>query len=312
MPDPVLFAKAVAVSGVVSALIVALITLLRRPAISTRINVASLWGITLGAAIGFGLLGLVPHWPPADGFDRFLFIVLPAVVIVELVSGFARVPHLAAWVLRVVLAAFAGRVLLHGSSYLDGSASDWTIGRTWIALVLCAALLITVWSLLAWLMQRSPGISIPLAVSQTCLASGMALMLSASLSGGKTALPLAAGLAGAAITSWLVASRTAGSRAVASGALGVGLISVFGVLILGRFFGELSTGRAVVIFLAPLLCWTTELRALRDRRPWVIAAIRLALVSLPLAAVLFLAQRDFERNSAASGGNETAAAYPSC
>src|SRR5665213_2576821 len=119
MPDPVLFAKAVAASGMVSAIIVALLALLRRPASSTRINVASLFGIALGAAIGFRVLGLVPRWPPADGFDRFLFIVLPATFVVEFVASFARVPRPAAWVLRVVLAAVAGRVLLHGSSYLD-------------------------------------------------------------------------------------------------------------------------------------------------------------------------------------------------
>ena len=213
-------------------------------------------------------------------------------------AGFARVPRPVAWVLRVGLASIAGRVLLHGSSYVDGSSSDWTIGQTWVALVVCAFLLTAVWSLLAWLMQRSGGVSIPIAVSQTCVAGGMALMLSAYLTGGKAALPVAAALAGAAIVSHLIIS----SRQANSGAVGIGVVSLFGILVLGRFFGELSTGRAVAIFLAPLMCWATELPVFRTRKPWVVAAIRLALVALPLAAILFLAQRDFAKNSSAPAG----------
>lgn len=297
MPDPVLFAQAIAVAGIVSAIVVAALTLLCRPASAPRINAACIVGMSFGAVVGLRVLGLAPHWPPMDGLDRFLVILLPALVVIELLAGFARVPRPLAWTLRFGLAAVAGRVLLHGSSYLDGSSSDWTVGQIWIALVVSAALLSAVWSLLAWLLERSGGVSIPLVLSQTCLAAGMALMLSGFLTGGKAALPLAAILAGAALTSRLVTSRAA-----CPGAVGIGIVSLFGVLMLGRFFGELSTGRAVVIVLAPLLCWVTELPVFRARKPWVVAAVRLALVALPLAAVLFLAQRDFARNSAAPGG----------
>ena len=300
MPDPVLFLKAVAASGAVSAIVVAVFTLLRGSASSPRINAACILGIAIGACVGCRVLELAPHWPPVDALDRFLFILLPASIMVELIAGFARVPRPMAWVLRVGLAAVAGRVLLHGSSYLDGSASDWTVGQARVALVVCAVLLTTVWSLLAWLMQRSPGVSIPIAVSQTCVASGLALMLSGYLTGGKAALPLAAGLAGATIALRLVSSRTAGT-----GTVGIGVVSVFGILILGRFFGELSTGRAVAIFLAPLLCWATELPVFRTRKPWLVATLRLALVALPLAAVLLLAQRDFAKNSTAPARDDS-------
>jgi hypothetical protein len=244
------------------------------------------------------MLGLAPHWPPTDGLDRFLLILLPATVVVELAAGFSRVPRSVAWVLRVGLAAASGRILLHGSSYLDGSASDWPDGQIWAAISLCAVLLSAVWMLLARLWQRSGGISISLAVSQTCVAAGMALMLSSYLIGGQAALPLAAGLAGATI-----GLRLVNSRAPCPGAIGIGVLSLFGVLVLGRFFGELSSGRAVAIFLAPLLCWATELPVLRHRKPWVVAAVRLGLVALPLAIVLFLAQRDFARNSSAPAGD---------
>src|SRR5258708_24600279 len=134
MPDPVLFVKAVAVSGAVSVIVVAMLTLLRRPASSIRVNAAWILGIAIGAAAGFRVRGLAPHWPPVDGLDRFLLILLPASVAVELIAGFARVPRAMAWTLRIGLAVVAGRVLLHGSSYLDGSSNDFTVGQAWIAL----------------------------------------------------------------------------------------------------------------------------------------------------------------------------------
>ena len=298
MPDPVLFAEAVAAAVAVSAIVAAVLVLFRRPASATRINAAWILGIALGAASGFKVLGLTPHGLPVDALDRFLLILLPATVAIELIAGFARVPRVLAWALRIGLAIVACRVLLHGSSYLDSSSSDWTIGQVRIALVACAVLLISAWLLLARLGQRSRGISIALAVSLTCMASGMALMLSGYLNGGKAALPLAAGLAGATIGLLLCTSG-----APCPGAIGIGVVSLFSILILGRFFGELSTGRAVAIFIAPLLCWATELPVFRHRKPWVVAAIGLALVAVPLAAVLFLAQRDFAKNSAVPAGS---------
>src|SRR5579863_6278151 len=208
MPDPVLFLKAIVASGAVSAIVAATITLLWRPASASRINAACISGLAFGAVVGYRVLGLAPHWPPVDGLDRFLLVLFPAAVVIELIAGVHGVPRWLAWVLRIGLAAVAGRVLLHGSSYLDGSSSDWTAGQTWIALIVCAAVLAIVWGLVVWLWQRRGGISISIAVSQTCVAAGMALMLSGYLTGGKAALPLAAGLAGATIAAHLAAKRS--------------------------------------------------------------------------------------------------------
>ncbi len=314
MPDPVLFVQAVATSGAVSAIVVAVIILLWRPAGAVRINAACILGILLGAAAGFRVMQVVPHWPPMDGLDRFLYIVVPWAAAIELIAGFTRVPRLLAWGLRIALAAVAGRILLHGSSYLDGSSSDWASGQIWVAMCAGALLLTFVWVLLGWLAQRSGGISIPLAVSQSGVAAGMTLMLSGYLTGGKAALPLAAGLAAAVIAVRVVDAigrrwRVAGDGKLAgdhgAGAIGIGVVSLFSILVLGRYFGELSTGRAVAVLLAPLLCWSTELPVLRNRKPWQVAATRLALVALPLAAVLFMAERDFARNSAMPSEGES-------
>ena len=44
------------------------------------------------------------------------------------------------------------------------------------------------------------------------------------------------------------------------------VIGIFSVVLLGRFFGTLSTGLAACLLLAPLLAWTVELPRLRTLR----------------------------------------------
>jgi hypothetical protein len=312
MPDPVLFAKAAvaaAVGGVVVTLVAAVaVAKLQRligrqtAATATRIGVAVLLGIILGGTFGFYLLGELPprslegaflHWSVSSVLDRFLVVILPLAAVVELVGAFSKVPRWLVWILRLCLATATGRILLHGSSYLLGSASDWSVPQVWTALGVGALLLAVVWILLARLVRRRPGISLPLAVSQTCLAAGMTVMLSGYLDGGAVGLPLATAVAGTVLAAWLLEKLPA-----TDGAVGIGLVGLFSILMMGRFFGELSTARALTLFLAPLLCWVTELPLLRARQPWVIGMVRLVLVAIPLAIVLGLAKHDFDREMA--------------
>jgi hypothetical protein len=309
MPDPVLFAKAVAAAAVIGiavtlAAAVAFAKLQRligkqSAPTATRMGVAVILGIVLGSAVGFHLLGEIPprslegdfpHWSASKVHDRFLVFILPLAVWVELHGAFTIVPRWIVWILRLGLAAATGRVLLHGSSYLQGTASDWSLAQVWTALGVGAVLLAAVWVLLVCLLRRGTGISLPLALSQTCLAAGMTVMLSGYTDGGALGLPLAAAVAGT-----VLAARLLEKLPATEGAVGVGLVALFGILMMGRFFGELSTGRALVLFVAPLLCWVTELPPLRARRPWLVGTVRLLLVAIPLAIVLGLAKHDFDR-----------------
>ena len=52
------------------------------------------------------------------------------------------------------------------------------------------------------------------------------------------------------------------------------------------------------MFLAPLLCWVTEIPLLRNRKPWIVGTVRLTLVAIPLVVVLVAAKRDFDRDMA--------------
>lgn len=293
MPESLLYLKAMGAAAIVSALVVPAMAGVRRPASSTRLNSACVLGMGLGLVAGCHVMSLKMAWPPVQGLDRFLTIIIPTVLGIELIAGLQSVPRRVAWFLRMSLAAAIPGILLHNSVYLSGSGGDWTVWQAGTGLAVCGALLAGLWALLSWLLQRSPGISIPLALSLTIQCAGLTVMLAGYIKGGAAAFPLAATLAATAIGAWLIAKRS-GVPAI----LGVGVVGLFGLLFIGRFFGRLSTGTALAMLLAPLLCWVTEAPLLRCRKPWLVGLLRLVLVAIPLAVVLAVAKRDFDRNMA--------------
>ncbi len=218
-----------------------------------------------------------------------MLIVLPAAVAVELVSNISKTPRRLAWFLRLALALAIARILLHGSVYLAGHEREWTAWQAGLVLAGSGVLLATVWGLLAWLSQRAPGVSLPLALGETILCGGFAVMLAGYVGGGEAAMPLAAAIVGAALASPLAAERSP-----LPGMIGVSVVGLFSLLFIGRFFGRLSDGAAVAALLAPLACWATEVPRLRNCNPWIKGAIRLMLTALPLALVLVAAKSRFD------------------
>ncbi len=77
------------------------------------------------------------------------------------------------------------------------------------------------------------------------------------------------------------------------------VIGIFSVILMGRFFGALSTGLAASLLLAPLLAWTVELPRLRSLAPAWRTAGRLACVAAALIVVLIVAERKFTAASTA-------------
>ena len=119
-------------------------------------------------------------------------------------------------------------------------------------------------------------------------------MLSGYLTGGQRALPLAGTLAGATLASLAAPAPPDSSRY-----LGVGMIGLFSVLVVGRFFGSLPTDAAVWLLLAPLLAWVPECPGVRRLPPGVRAAARAALVAVPLVLVVMHAQEKVQKAAAA-------------
>jgi hypothetical protein len=293
MPDAVLFLKAMGTAAGVSALFVLALGWMRRPASEKRLNLARIAAMGLGLLLGHLVLQIRPNWPPANGLDRLLTIIVPAVIGIELLAGFASVPRWLVWLFRLSLSAATGRILLYGSIYVTAVGGEWTVLQAWLSLGGSAILLVLVWSLLLRLADRAPGISIPTAIAEASLCSGVTIMLAGYLTGGAAALPLAAALVGATVGS----SRDT-ARPAMHGAIGIGVVGLFGLLFVAKFFAGLPTGRTLVLFLAPLLCWASELPFLRGRPPWLIGTTRLALVAIPLVVVLVLEKRDFDKHTA--------------
>ncbi|NQV28712.1 MAG: hypothetical protein HQ518_30535 [Rhodopirellula sp.] len=299
MPDPLVYLKAIVTTAIVSTLVVLTMARWRRCSGMMWLNSSCVLGIAFGLSAGYRVLEWRLVWPPMNGLDRFLTGVLPTALAIELVAGNPTVPRWLAWLLRIALAAATPRILLHGSVYLTGTADGWNYSQAVTTLTVCAVLLASLWSLLSWLARRSPGISIPLALSLAILCAGMSIMLAGYLKGGTAAFPLAATLVATTFGTWLFSKRSDIPSGFGMAAiLGIGAVGLFSLLFIGRFFGQLSDGRALAILLAPLLCWLTEIPRLRNRKPWIVGSLRLLLVAIPLALVLAAAKRDFDRDLA--------------
>ncbi|MDB5384605.1 MAG: hypothetical protein JWM11_251, partial [Planctomycetaceae bacterium] len=151
----------------------------------------------------------------------------------------------------------------------------------------------TEWYLLSWLSRRSPGARIPLGISLAIQSAGIVIMLAGYVTGGAAAIPLVAAVVGATLATTLLSRHSD-----LQGAIGIGLVGLFGLLFIGRFFGAVSTAAALTIMLAPLLCWLLEIPFLRRQNQWLVGICSLLLVAIPLVVVLILAKRDFDRHTA--------------
>jgi hypothetical protein len=264
-------------------------------------------GVGAGFLAGACLLGLAPHFPPREDRDRLLLLLVPAAVGVEVAAAFLRRLPWLVWSLRLTVAAAAAPVLLHGSIYLTDAAGPGT--RVWspaqAAAILggLAAALAAAWALLDRLAAQGRGRGVLLILAVTVAGSGLTVMLSGYASGGQLGVPLAAELIGVA-----AASLVLGAGPDLRGAIGVAVVGLFSLLVVGRFFGDLTTTNSVLLFAAPLLGFLPELLPARRFGPRARAAARLALALLPVALVLTLAVQKFHADSAppsaASGASE--------
>ncbi len=291
MPDFVLLVQSLLLAAVVAALVLVVIA---RPESPAPWRVAAGWIAGLGAGIysGCGLLGEWPRWPPLEDRDRFLVILLPLALAVEFAALLLRDRRWIVWILRISLAAATAPILLYNSSYLadlsgPGSA-EWNRAEAVLVLSLSAAMLAGVWGLLARLQARTSDHALSPVLVLTALAGGVTVMLCGYYRGGLLALPIAGAVAGVTLASFVLPKQPAENPC-----LGIGILGIFTVGFIGRFYGSLPTTLAICLLFAPLLAWTAEIPGLRKLPPATRAAIRIAAVLAALVVIVTWAQVRF-------------------
>lgn len=291
MPDPIKLPLGQAAAAGIAIVLLLVGGWPWRAPCSRRLAVGSVLGVGLGFLAGTWIIGVVVHWPPREDQDRLMFVVMPAAIIVELIAAVIRVRG-TAWILRCLMALGVSPILLYNTSYitdLNGPGSrEWTPAQSAEIFGGLGGALIVVWALLARLINRAPGRSAPFAISIAAGAAAISVMLSGYGSGGQIGFPLAAAVLGAAIGS-LALKKTVGGEEM----IGVGLIGVFSLLVMGRFFGQLPTLNGALILLGLLACWAPELPPLGRAVPRVRGAMRIVLTAVPLLIAVFLAGHKF-------------------
>lgn len=297
MPDPLAYLTGMGLAAIASATFALAMAALHRRAHGWQALMTA--GLATGVVSGLVWLGIRWQWPPGNGLNRFLFIVLPATAVIELAGSLPRVPTGILWTLRAILSVAIPRILLHGSVYLTAGGLPATDHPAGTALAGSGVLLAAVWWSLGHLAQRPSGASIPPTLVEATVCGGLCILLAGYLKGGAAAFPLAGAVAGATLAAGLITFRTGLPTVPLSlPIVSIGLVGLFGLLLVGCAFGRLTLGRGLVIFLSPLLCWVTELAILRRMSSRACVLVRLILVAIPLLMVLALAKRDFDRNLA--------------
>ncbi len=302
MPDPISILKMIAAAAVAAAVVLVLIGWRGRKTGSAGVDFGWVLGTGAGFLLGCCVQGKFPHWPPAEDQDRLIFLVFPAVVIVELLAA-ARLSRWVVWPLRIALAAAVAPVLLYGSTYLSGEVgpeSDaLTTTQACVILGGLAVFLVAVWALLELLSKRAPGVSTAVCLAIATAGAGLAILISGYLSGGQNGLALSAAVAGAAVATLSLRWSSRGTRP-----LGVAIVLFYSLIVIGRFFGALSTTHAIVLFACPLLAWLPELPLLRRLPRWLRELTRALLVALLVSAIVVIEVRNFAENSPAASDSE--------
>lgn len=228
-------------------------------------------------------LGGTPRVPPAEDRDRLLLVLVPFIVIVEGMS--AWLPFTAKWLSRAAVAFATIPILLYGTPYLSESELARTVGSI-------GGLAVLLWLSavhLGHLSQRAPRL-VGYTFVLTSFAAGLTVLLSGYLSAGLMGFILGASLFGSS-----VASRLARDP---SGQVFLPLVCIFGLSVVGGYFGTLPLWIGVTVFAAPNLLGIIELKTFGRIPAGGRKLLGIAAVTIPLAVAVMSCVRAFEKDSA--------------
>jgi hypothetical protein len=265
VPDPVAVAWALVAAAAAAAGVVLVATGAARWLTADRLRAVG-WPLAVAAGVVTGglALGIRPTGLPGIDRDRFLLVVLPLAVTVEVALAAVRPADWLRWIIRLAVAASIAPVLLYGSVFLVAppppAGTGWTTFERGLIFGAVALATVAQWAAVVALDRRRPGLLAPAAVATAAIATGMATILTGYLSAGLLAIVLAAAVVGA----WMITVFSA--RAPAEGGLVVALACQAATLVSGHFFGALPAWMAAALLALPPLVWLAQLpRALAGR-----------------------------------------------
>src|SRR5438128_10220025 len=103
MLDPMRIVEALAAAALVAAAALLLCAWPWRTSPAARASAGGVLGVGLGFFLGCWLLEVRPHWPPREDQDRFLLILLPALLAVELLAATLGRCRWLVWLLRMAV-----------------------------------------------------------------------------------------------------------------------------------------------------------------------------------------------------------------
>ena len=302
MPDPIVILQAMAAAAVVATLFVLAFGRPWRQPEPKGYALGWTLGVGFGFLVGVAMLGFRPKVSLNEDMDRFLLLIIPAVLFVEVIAIFFE---RSAWWMRAPLAAALAPVLLFGSAYIADAAGPgtklWSPGEAFAIFAATAIGVLAHMALVSLAHRRSAGRLMPAAMSLALVATSLTVMLSGYASGGQVAMPLAAALIAAAGVSF------ARIGAPPLGPLMIAVVVQACLLVTGRYFGSLTTLNAILLLVAPVVCWALLWLPVAVKVRYVVAT--LALVAL-LSTAVWRAQMQFVANSAPPTSQPPSTASP--
>ncbi|MFM2095681.1 MAG: hypothetical protein RIS70_2805 [Planctomycetota bacterium] len=256
---------------------------------SARNVLRSIAAISFAIIVGYGVLRLLPAFPPRSGLDRLLVIVLPCALLLECLGRFPAFTAGRMTLLRSLWALLSMWILLFDSVYLRGVQDEWNHVAAFTTIAFCGVFVAVVWWLVVRIDAAGAGPVVPLSLAMSIMSGGMLVILGGYIKGGSASLPLAGAMLGFGAANCMRATPRPSSPV-----LSLGVVSLFGIVFVGRFFGRVTTATGITTVLAPLLAGLPILLRIPTQRSRLRFVLAVVLVAIPLTIVVAIAKRDFD------------------
>ena len=238
---------------------------------------AGYWGALAVAAAFAGCYGLLDGWPgmPPLLAEGWLPFAAGAAVLVALLAHLIKRGRALLWLALFVAAEFVLTARPRGSWPMWVTAM-WLVGGGLGSVVVLLSI--------NRFAEKQRGTALALALWIWTAGTGVALALTGSLKYAQFAASVSAAMGAGVVAAWINPKIS-----FARGAVETLALLTLGLLLCGYLYSDLPASPALLLAVAPLSLWLAECQCVEKLAAWQRAAIRLALMALPVAVALLIA-----------------------